>query len=181
VSEDALDQKYQSTKSQNPDVRMKKIKVTPEKLDKIRVEHQRLQDNFMALVLMRKTLREFLNLITEDMLYTQQATELLDFLKSNMDFDGKTTEGLVQNLLDYVKIESLLYEELYQGLELNELHDEAARLQARLIEIFVKTQKTKLSEELQTADQSASRTILTKVKEYDELLNKVKGAVHAKS
>ena len=181
VSEDALDQKYQSTKSQNPDVRMKKIKVTPEKLDKIRIEHQRLQDNFMALVLMRKTLREFLNLITEDMLYTQQATELLDFLKSNMDFDGKTTEGLVQNLLDYVKIESLLYEELYQGLELNELHDEAARLQARLIEIFVKTQKTKLSEELQTADQSASRTILTKVKEYDELLNKVKGAVHAKS
>ncbi|MEI6755803.1 MAG: DNA primase [bacterium] len=181
VSEDALDQKYQSTKSQNPDVRMKKIKVTPEKLDKIRVEHQRLQDNFMALVLMRKTLREFLNLITEDMLYTQQATELLDFLKSNMDFDGKTTEGLVQNMLDYVKIESLLYEELYQGLELNELHDEAARLQARLIEIFVKTQKTKLSEELQTADQSASRTILTKVKEYDELLNKVKGAVHAKS
>ena len=181
VSEDALDQKYQSTKSQNPDVRMKKIKVTPEKLDKIRVEHQRLQDNFMALVLMRKTLREFLNLITEDMLYTQQATELLDFLKSNMDFDGKTTEGLVQNLLDYVKIESLLYEELYQGLELNELHDEAARLQARLIEIFVKSQKTKLSEELQTADQSASRTILTKVKEYDELLNKVKGAVHAKS
>jgi len=181
VSEDALDQKYQSTKSQNPDVRMKKIKVTPEKLDKIRVEHQRLQDNFMALVLMRKTLREFLNLITEDMLYTQQATELLDFLKSNMDFDGKTTDGLVQNMLDYVKIESLLYEELYQGLELNELHDEAARLQARLIEIFVKTQKTKLSEELQTADQSASRTILTKVKEYDELLNKVKGAVHAKS
>lgn len=181
VSEDALDQKYQSTKSQNPDVRMKKIKVTPEKLDKIRIEHQRLQDNFMALVLMRKTLREFLNLITEDMLYTQQATELLDFLKSNMDFDGKTTEGLVQNLLDYVKIESLLYEELYQGLELNELHDEAARLQARLIEIFVKSQKTKLSEELQTADQSASRTILTKVKEYDELLNKVKGAVHAKS
>ncbi len=181
VSEDALDQKYQSTKSQNPDVRMKKIKVTPEKLDKIRVEHQRLQDNFMALVLMRKTLREFLNLITEDMLYTQQATELLDFLKSNMDFDGKTTDGLVQNMLDYVKIESLLYEELYQGLELNELHDEAARLQARLIEIFVKSQKTKLSEELQTADQSASRTILTKVKEYDELLNKVKGAVHAKS
>jgi hypothetical protein len=56
---------------------------------------------------------------------------LLEFLKTNPDFDGKTQKS-VQNFADYVKIESLLYEELYQGLELNELHDEAARLQARL-------------------------------------------------
>ena len=50
-----------------------------------------------------------------------------------------------KSLADYVKIQSLLYEELYQGLELNELHYEAARLQARLIETFIKTEKAKLA------------------------------------
>jgi len=82
----------------------------------------------------------------------------------------------VENLRDYVKIESLLYEVTYQDLELNELHDEAARLQARLVERYVKTQKAKLIQELNNASEQTSRDLLTKVKEYDKLLNQVKGA-----
>ena len=85
----------------------------------------------------------------------------------------------MQNIADYVKIQSLLYEELYQGLELNELHYEAARLQARLVENFIKTQKAKLSTELETASESQTRTLLQQAKSYDALLNKVKGAANA--
>jgi hypothetical protein len=127
---------------------------------------------------MRPTLREFLSLMTADMLYDDDGRALLKFLKANPDFDGKDTKA-VQTLADYVKIEVLLYEELYQGLELNELHYEAARLQARLIEQFVKTQKAKLAGALETADEAATRPLLEQVKRYDSLLNQVKGAANA--
>src|SRR5581483_9804435 len=105
-----------------------------------------------CLMLMRKTLRgEFLELVSPEMLYTNEGRELLKFLKEHQGFDGKNTDLLVQNLVDYVKIESLLYEELYSGLELNELHYEAARLQARLVEQYVKTEKEKLAEAMESA------------------------------
>jgi hypothetical protein len=85
----------------------------------------------------------------------------------------------VQNLADYVKIESLLYEELYQSLELNELHDESARLQAELVTKYIKTQKQQLSEQQREAgDELALRVLQEQDKQYNILLNKVKGIAH---
>ena len=175
VSQDALDKKYEKTESDIPQVRRKQIKATPAQLDKVAVDSQRMQDNFMSLMLMSTTLREFLNLITDDMLYTDQAKELLQFLQANPDFHGKTRDALkLQNLASYVKIETLLYEELYQGLELNELHYEAARLQARLIEAYVKNKKQSISSQLDAEpDESQTRVLLTEVKQYDELLKQI--------
>lgn len=178
VSREALGQKLQKTAGPHEQARRRRIKTQPAELQKIAVDNQKTQDNFLGLMLMRPTLREFLDLITEDMLYTADGKDLLKFLKSHPVFDGKDVSA-VQNLADYVKIESLLYEELYQGLELNELHYEAARLQARLIEQFVKTEKAKLSQELETADDAATRALLSQAKSYDALLNKVKGAANA--
>ena len=152
---DVLDQKFQKTGSAEPLTRRRRVKTADAGLDKTAIENKKAQDNFLSLMLMRPTLREFLDLMTPDMLYEDDARELLQFLKKNPDFDGKKDLKKVKDVADYVKIESLLYEELYQGLELNELHDEAARLQARLIENFVKTQKKKLAYELDSADQAA--------------------------
>ena len=78
----------------------------------------------------------------------------------------KMIHAAAENGADYVKIQSLLYEELYQGLELNELHYEAARLQARLIETYVKTQKNKLALALETSDESDTRVMLEQAKQY---------------
>lgn len=178
VSREALGQKLQKTAGLDQPARQRRIKTQPAQLQKIAVDNQKTQDNFLSLLLMRPTLREFLDLIEPDMLYTEDGKDLLKFLKTHPDFDGKDGKA-VQNLADYVKIESLLYEELYQGLELNELHYEAARLQARLIEQFVKTEKAKLSRELETADEAATHTLLSQAKSYDALLNKVKGAANA--
>jgi len=175
ISPDALGQKLQKTPDQNPETRRRRIKIEPEQLDKIAVENKKTQDNFLSLMLMRITLREFLELVEPEMLFTDEAKQLLEFLKAHPDFDGKDTQH-VQKLADYVKIESLLYEELYQGLELNELHYEAARLQARLVETFIKTQKNKLADELAGADDKTTRELLEQVKKYDALLNNVKGA-----
>jgi DNA primase len=178
VSREALSQKLQKTADLNPPTRQRRPKIAPQQPDKAAVENKKVQDNFLSLILMRPTLREFLRLIIPDMLHDDNGRALLKFMKENPDFDGKTAKP-VQNLADYVKIEALLYEELYQGLELNELHYEAARLQARLIEQFVKTQKAKLAGALETADEAATRPLLEQVKGYDSLLNQVKGASNA--
>ena len=189
VSQDALGKKYDKTSKTDIPTRRRQIKISPEALNKIAIENQKTQDNFLSLMLMRMTLREFLSLITPEMLYSDEARLLLNFLKQNPEFDGKSKDDIkklsktaseqVQNLPDYVKIESLLYEELYQGLELNELHYEASRLQARLIEKFVKTEKTRLSDLLETASSEEIQKLLTESKKYDELLNQVKGSINA--
>jgi DNA primase len=180
TSREALDQKFQKTTGPAPDTRRRRPKLNPIQLDKAAIENKKVQDNFLSLVLMRPTLREFLDLMTPEMLYTGEGRELLQFLKTHPDFDGKDPKG-VQSLADYVKIQALLYEELYQGLELNELHDEAARLQARLVERFIKTQKATLAEAMDTADEAATRSLLEQAKQYDALLNQVKGTTDAQS
>jgi DNA primase len=176
VGREALEQKYQKTTEAAPATRQRRIKTTPAQLDKFAIENQKLQDHFLSLMLMRKTLREFLDVVTPPMLYTEDGRQLLQFLKDNPDFDGKDAKKL-QNLADYVKIQSLLYEELYQVLELNELHDEAARLQAQLVKKFVETQKAKLSDlQRETADEAELRSLQEQDKQYNALLNRVKGA-----
>ncbi len=175
VTLDALEQKLQKTTGPDATIRQRRVKVIPQKPDKALFENQKTQNNFLSLMLMRPTLREFLELIKPEMLSSDDGRELLTFLKANPNFDGKDVKT-VQNLADYVKIESLLYEELYNGLELNELHYEAARLQARLVEQFIKTEKEKLAQALGTANDADSRILLERAKQYDVLLNKVKGA-----
>jgi DNA primase len=180
VSREALEQKYIKTTGGEQPIRRRTIKATAVELDKAAVENKRTQDNYLSLMLMRLTLREFMDVVTPEMLYTDEAKELFIFLKEHPDFDGKQPDG-VKKLAEYVKIEALLYEELYQGLELNELHYEAARLQARLIEQFVKTEKAKLVAKLETATQAETRDLLGQAKKYDELLKHVTGVAHAQS
>lgn len=178
VSRDSLVQKMQ--KNPKPaTTNRRQIKIPKKELDKNAVEHERIQDKFLSLILMRPTLREFLNEhIDSKMLPTEDGRTLFSFLKSNPDFDVKDLIQ-VQKIIDYVKIESLLYEELYQGLELNELHDEAARLQTELVTKFVKTQKQHLSEQQRTiTDATRLRKLQEQDRQYNALLNQTKGIAH---
>lgn len=191
VSRQALEQKYDQATQEAPVVRKKPMQIMPLKpgqLDRLALERQRTEDAFLCLLLLRPTLREFLTLLTDDMFSNVNSYELYKFLTSHPDFYGKpddlqqlknyaTTEVNAHNLPDYVKILSLLYEELYQGLELNELHYEAARLQARLVEQFVKIAKQKIINLLAGADERTTIELLTQAKTYDELLNQVKGGI----
>ncbi|MDB5184840.1 MAG: primase [Candidatus Saccharibacteria bacterium] len=190
VSKQALEQKMLGTvvAAEPP---KKQVKPPAKPTDKQTLERQKTQDTFLCLMLIRPTLREFLDLMTPEMFITPPATALLAFLKANPDFYGKPEQlakltavkpsqadpddRAVQSLQDYVKIETLLYEELYQGLELNELHYEAARLQVRLVEQFVKTQKQILVSKITAASDAEARELLNEVKTYDELLKSLKG------
>ncbi len=144
------------------------------------LERTKQQDQFLCLVLMRPELRKYLEFITPDMLSAEQSRELLTFLVSHPDFAGAgdSSEAALRPLEVYVKILGIQYEELYQGLEITELHYEAARLQVRLIETYVKNQKQNLAAKMRHADGADSQHLLIQARELDALLGRVKGGTY---
>jgi DNA primase len=176
VSREALDQKFAQTTATNEPPRKRAVKTIAPPTDKQVLEQQRMQDRFLALTLMQPGLRENLGSLTPDMLYRDDARTLLIFLQQHPDFTGHPEKaGELKNISDYVKIEALLYEELYQGLELTELHYEVARLQARLVETYVKTQKLILAQQMQDANEETMASLLLEARELDELLRLTAG------
>ena len=138
-------------------------------------ENTKSQDHFLALMLMQPKLRDFIVPITEGMLLTLPAQQLLQFLDENPDFVGDANNSLaLESVSDYVKILSLQYEELYQDLDLLELRYEASRLQTYLIEQYVKTQKKQLSTQLKSAGIADTDVLLARAKQLDVLLKQVK-------
>jgi DNA primase len=175
VSPDALSSKLEKFKQAETLPRKRLIKTNPAEINKSLVEKQRLQDNFLSLMLVRQTLREFLAIITEEMMINDNGRELAKLLIDNPELNVKEDLSKFQKIIDYVKIEILLYEELYDSLDLNELHYEAARLQARIIELYVKSQKAVIRNKMIDADEKETRRLLEQAKKLDQLLNQSKG------
>ncbi len=174
VSRESLQSKLKTSSTQ-PVKRRKPHAEQP--VDKALAEATKTQDHFLALMLMQPKLRDFLESVTEGMLYSLSAQQLLQFLEENPEFAGDVSVAMaLQPLGDYVKILLLQYEALYQDLELIELRYEAARLANRLIELYVKNQKRELSNQLQSADEAETQRLLTKAKQLDNLLKQMKEA-----
>ena len=148
---------------------------------KTEVEVTKQQDQLLCLLLLRPELRNYLELLTPAMFGAEQSRELLQFLQTHPDFagaaDSKATA--LRPLETYVKILGVQYEELYQGLELTELRYEAARLQARLIETYIKSQKQNIAAQLRDADEAQSQHLLIQVKELDALRRRVTGGIYS--
>jgi DNA primase len=175
VSKDALEAKLKQGASDEIKP-LKRTKIIPQQVDKKLVENTKAQDRFLALMLLQPQLREYLELMTPEMLFNDEGEQLLQFLKDHADFSGAPDTALeLKQIGDYVKIVVLQYEELYQGLELTELRYEAARLQARLVEQYVKNQKQIVIASLDDADSATTQALLGDVKQLDALLNQVKG------
>ena len=145
-------------------------------VNKTVAEQKKIEDRFMAIILIKKTLREFMELITPEMFIDEDSANLFKKLKKYPQFDIKNGYKDFKNELNYVKILTLLYEELYAGLDLNELHYEASHLQTRIIETYVKNEKLSISEQLKSSDTSKTKSLLIRVKQLDELLNKIREA-----
>jgi DNA primase len=176
VSKEALNTKLSQTKGVAEPVRQRRATIEPQQLDREAIEYAKAQDNYLALMLLQPQLREYLELVEPAMLTGDERNELFEFLRKHPDFSGQPEKAKeLQSIADYVKIEALLYEELYQGLELTELQYEAARLQARLVEQFIKKQKQKIAQALETADDTAVSKLLEQAKQYDALLKEVQG------
>lgn len=178
VSREALASKLTQT---GPAVRLKIKKPNPTDAQnsKAAAELTKAQDHLLALMLLQPKLRDFLDKLQADMLPTEPARQLLEFLQAQPDFAGDPSQAkALQPLADYVKILVLQYDELYRDLELLELRYEAARLQARLIEQYVKTNKRLLSQELTGADEAHTQTLLERARQLDTLLKLYKGEIN---
>lgn len=173
VSPVALKEKLSS---ENKAPRLKKRNPKTEAENQQNLEWAKVQDHFLALVLMRPELRNLIDLVDDEMLLQDSAKQLLAYLEAHPDFDGKlSTAPLLKSITDYVKIVSLQYEALFVSLDEVEGRYEATRLRARLIELYVKSKKAQLAAALQSSDDVTSRKLLTRVKTLDNLLNVSQG------
>jgi DNA primase len=167
VTTEALLSKLKS-EGQAPRRRTKIVQTVPEQ----QATDTRNQNHFLSLMLMQPALRSYLEPITEDMFFEDQGKQIFDFLLQNPSFNGDPKEAaLLREIADYVKILGLQFEELYQGIELLELRNEAARLQTRVIEQYVKTKKAPLIEAMRTAEEPERTRLLSEAKALDELLS----------
>lgn len=179
VSKEALTSKFNRTKGSDGPVRQRKVKIEQQVPGKAELDYARTQDHFMALALLQPALRSYLDMLDHTMFSGEDRQKLFKFIRRHPDFAGEPEKAQeLQSLSDYVKIIGLLYEELYQGLELTELHYEAARLRRQLVEHFVKNQKQTLSRELAVADEAAMHGLLERAKQLDQLLKQAQGGIH---
>lgn len=167
VSADAMRQKLKTPK-QKVTLRQKKTTSVETRFDP---EFIKTQDHLLALALHVPVMRVFLDPIEEEMLLHEQARQALTFLKENPDYDGKAKPKVLSRIADYVKVIGLQYETLYQDLEELELGYEAARLQTRLIEQYVRAKKASITNELQDADEKRTKELLEEARALDLLLN----------
>ncbi len=175
VSREALVEKMKSGKG--PDEAPRRKTPTPKPIDKNLAERTKTQNHFMALVLMQPKLRPLIAPLEQDMMSDEASAKLLGFLQQEPDFAGASDPRAaeLQPIGDYVKMITLLYEELYQELESHELELEANRVRAKLIEQYTKIENQIISEQLKTADDNQSKQLLERARMLNHLLNNTKG------
>jgi len=140
--------------------------------DKTQIEAIKTQQHFMALMLMQPGLRMYLKSITPDMLSDPTARQLLELLQADSTFmfdDNAIPDGISG---EFCQRMVLLYEELYKSLELLELRNEAAQLQARLLQQYVKIKKTELAALMRQNGETPD--LMRQAKQLDELLKTVR-------
>lgn len=181
VSVEALRQKTQQFKAA-PQARKRAI-TQASVVNKQQADQIQRQNKLLALALFLPSLRSYLDPLTTDMFVQAESKQLLSVLKADAETnyeslfgtDGQqTADGLLLEYKDYGRVLLLIYEELYKDLEVLELRYEAARLQIRQIETYVKIQKARLAQALQTANEQDTDRLLEAAKRLDVLLRTAK-------
>jgi DNA primase len=158
-------------------VRHKQVKATyevvPVKKDQIvRAQH------LLAILFQVPALRDCLAALPEDIFYEEEALALRTFLIETPEFNKATAKDYapaLRNIADYVKMMTLLYEELYQQTEQHELAYQTEQLTARLVHEYVKNKKQYFIQKLATdIDANTTQAILEEVKKLDNLASSYK-------
>jgi DNA primase len=173
VSTDALRAKLRQTPSGPTKPQLKKT-VKHEPVDVNMGERLKAQNQLLALLLLNPLLGAEIDTITETTFPEKSAQKLLIYLANHSDFDLARDKSKTSATSEYMDILVLLYEELYQDLETNELHYEATRLQVRLVEYYVKNQKLPLAAAMRESEGEQTAVLLQQVKELDQLLRQHK-------
>ncbi len=178
VTKAALNTKLQTAKS-GPTSRQKANKATV--VSSAEADANKTQNQLLALCFARSDLRTYLEPIRAEMMASEDASAMLRFLQKHPDISAKNIKDHHADLKEvakYSKILILLYEELYADLESIELRYEAARLQVRTIEQYVKRKKAELAAAMREADEATTDNLLQEVKKLDVLLKTSKETAH---
>lgn len=159
---------YQKTETST----LRRPKATPTRFEGNIVEQQRLQDHFLAMMLMQLKLRPLLKDCRADYFSDGAPRTAFNFLKEHPDFRGEPQIAKeLQQISNYVKILALQFEELYQDLSIDDLKEQAIHLKHRLITRYVQAQKQQLVSDMQsTNDEAKLAQILRKVDKLNALL-----------
>lgn len=169
VNKQALTTKLAGVEDESQPIRRRAVQAQSTPIDKEQLEKAKTEEHLLALALLQPKLRNHLYLLEPDMFSGEQTKKVFIFLQAHPDYDGMD-KAKVRQFADYVKILSLVYETLYQDLDAVELGYEAARLQAKLIAQYVRTEKQQLIAKLQTAEPKEADTLLQRAAVLDELL-----------
>lgn len=150
----------------------RRSKVEKGSVDVVAVEHQRLQDHFLAMMLLQPKLRWLLKDLSSDYFTDDNKRRVFQFLQDNPDFNGDAkTATVLQDVSDYVKIVSLQFEELYSTLDFPDLEEQAVNLTHRLIDRYVKSEKEKLAAQMrETTDEKQLKSLVKKADELNTLI-----------
>ena len=171
VSHEAMRAKLHQ-ESREPQKRLKKSHTLPVSDTTETIEQRKAEQHILALLLMQPQLRKSVPHVSKDMFYNDQSQTLFVFLQENPEFTGEQKSAKkLQSIADYVKITSLLFDELYRSLEITELQYEVTRLQERLVAQYVKQQKQLIATSINSADDEEVRRLMTNDKELNKLLN----------
>lgn len=169
VNKQALDTKLAGVADETVPVRRRAMQTVSREVDKKALDKQRTEEHLLALTLLQPKLRTYLYPLSPEMFINEEAKKVFEFIATHPDYDGQD-KAAVQEFADYVKILSLVYETLYQDLDGLELGYEAARLQAKLVEQYVRMQKQMISAQLQSAEGAEAVGLMKKDNELNQLL-----------
>jgi DNA primase len=174
VSQDALEQKAVGFAARDRTTKKPTRELVP--VNPLTAELAKSQQHFLALILIQAALREYSANLKPEMMSGDEAVTLLSYLQAHPDFNVRDLPktGYLRPLSEYCKILVLEYEELYQGLDVVDLLNEATYLRTRLIEQYVKRTKHEITQKLGDADDQTTQELLGTARELDTLLKQVK-------
>ncbi len=153
--------------------RLKQVKLAPVATERDVADLNKTADRLLSLIFSLKSLRGSMVDLMPEMFEGEARQRLVEFLLNNPDFDGSHKDAKdLKEIVEYVKIITLQFEELYADVDQLELQLEVLRLKSRYTELYVKDQKKQIVEQLQSASDSEIQTLLTRVKALDQLLSR---------
>jgi DNA primase len=141
----------------------KRLKQVKASTDDAAVREQRIREqHLLAISMKHESTGKQLQKLPLDV-FSGEAQELASYIQQH--------PGVSPTDSEYVKMISLLFEEYYQDTDEDELAYQAKRLLSRLVSTYANIKKQMLISEMDEADDTKQKTLLTAVKHLDDLAN----------
>ena len=156
----ALKVKLAGEKTVNQQLR--KTKIDKEKPHPVQDE---TEDMLAGLAASEKTLRRWLAAISGEMLESDNARQLIGYLRENLDIDLSNIPRALQKIEQYVKIVQLKSESRYANWEQKSLDEEMARLVRQITIKHRENQKNQLLTQLREAEAAGDEVLSQRLRQ----------------